>query len=235
MMQLTKNMDKKFVTIVGDVIGSAKIKNRNRYGRKLAHSVEATNKKFEDKLFAKCMVVKGDEIAGVLKNIETTYDVMREIQEHMLPFKIRFAAVFGKLDVALETRNASQIDGVAFKRADSYLEKLKTKARQTVRNTKKPFDYFYFDLGQKSLDREITTIANLTAIIKYSHWKGKKDIIDSYEKLGKQKAVAQKQHITQQAVSKALRGAHWKEIRDAEKLINELLIRYTKHERKHTP
>ncbi|MFO8132475.1 MAG: SatD family protein [Thermoplasmatota archaeon] len=223
-------MDKKYVALVGDIIGSAKIKNRGIYGKKLARSIEEANRRFEAKLFAKCMVVKGDEIAGVLKNIETTYDVAREIQEHLLPVKIRFAAVYDDLDVALETRNASQIDGAAFKRADSHLEKLKKKARQTVRNTKKPFDYFYFDLGKKSLDREITTIANLTAIIKYSHWKGKKDIIYSYEKRGKQEAVAQKLDITQQAVSKALRRAHWKEVRDAEKLINELLMRYTKNE-----
>lgn len=221
-------MLKKYVAIVGDVIRSGKIKERKKYWKKLNRAIEKVNEKYKEEIFANFMILKGDEISGVLKDLEMVYEILREIQENFLPYQMRFVAVYDELDIALETKNASLIDGMAFRKAGDYLQEIK-KRRQRRLKTKKDFyfDYFYFDLGNKAIDREINILANLVAILKYTKWKKeRKKVIELFEEIGNQTEVSKKLNVTQQDVSDALKNACWKEVREAEKLINEKLITY---------
>lgn len=51
-------------------------------------------------------------------------------------------------------------------------------------------------------------------------------VVQFYEKFGSQISVAKELGITQQAVSDALRQAHWKEVKRVENMIDEALEKY---------
>jgi predicted DNA-binding protein YlxM (UPF0122 family) len=50
-------------------------------------------------------------------------------------------------------------------------------------------------------------------------------VIRLYKELGRQKLVAERLGVTQQAISDILKRAHWREIKRAEKLIDGVLKR----------
>lgn len=204
-----------YTVIVGDVVKSSSIKDRVKYWKEMQKVVNLINNRYKELLFAPLMILKGDEITGVLRNFKSSYTVAREFQEAFYPYLMRFVCVYGQIDIAIETRNASLMDGQAFWDADKYLEMIKNKKL-----------YFYFDFGNKLIDETLTSMANLIAILKNKWSQKEREIISQYEKFNNQEIVAKKYKISQQSVSNALKRSHWHEIRSSEAIILKVLGSY---------
>jgi len=210
-------MVKKYIVLVGDVVKSGKIPDRLRYWKLLRIVTGKINKKYKGKFYAPMVILKGDEISAVLKDLSSIYIIIKDLQELFYPYQMRFVGVYDKIDVALDTKNASLMDGPAFWKADKYLERLKREKKNIM-----------FDLGNKTIDIMLTTIANLIAYMK-SNWTEKElEIIHLYEKYGNQMKVAKECGISQQAVSNALKRAHWKIVRESEEKILKVLEKYVR-------
>jgi len=210
-------MGRKYVVIVGDVVKSRKIRDRLDYWEKLKIVADEINRNYRDVFYAPIVILKGDEISAVLKDPSSTYTIIREFQESFLPYNMRFVAVYGFIDVALETKNASLMDGPAFWKANKYLEEIKKKKKYVVIN-----------MGNETIDALITAVANLVAYIKNTWTSRELEIIRLYEKCRNQKKVAEKYGISQQAVSDALKRAYWQIVRDSEDTILKILEKYEK-------
>lgn len=208
-------MTRRVTIIVGDVVGSGKIADRPGYWKKLRKSTKRINRKYKEAFLGPLMVLMGDEVSAVLKNLKHTYPIMRDFQEMLHPYRIRFVSVVGEVDLALSTKNASLMDGPAFWKANEHLENIKRKKMT-----------FLFDLGNERIDGLLTATANLIACIKEGWTERERELISQYEELGKQEMVAERYQVSQQAVSSALRRARWKEINAAEETILRVMDSY---------
>jgi len=201
--------------IVSDLVHSRDIPGRQQLSRKIPLLIESVSKKYRKEFHAPLIQVRGiDELSGVLKQSNMSYRICRLLNEAVYPNLFRFAVVRGILDIAIDSRDVTKMDGPAFHRA-----------ADMIKQAKKKNLYYYFDLGQEftQLNLLLNELPNLVHILRSSWSKHQKRVVQFYEKFGTQKAVAKQLGITQQAVSDALRQAHWKELKQSEDIIDQVL------------
>lgn len=220
-------MGKELYVLLGDVISSRKIKDRECFQEKLMGIYEDINVKYSEDIYADFKIIKGlDEIGCALNKLYHVYDIITTILDQIYPESMRFVLVRGYVDTGLEKRDITKMDGPAFHKAASMMASLKeSKAffSMSINNHKQLSD----DLVSKVMDDLVSKVVNF-AISDRENWtKRQRQIIRDYEKTGNQKEVADKYGITQQAVSKNLKNANWKEIKELEDSLRDLLKRYS--------
>jgi hypothetical protein len=209
-------MKQKFYVLLGDVIQSRQINNREDFQKKIEETCKNINTIYAEGIYADFKILKGiDEIGGVLSSMSNIYKIITKIFDDIYPNTIRFALVFDYIDIALGTRNITKMDGIAFHKASEMIRELK-------------MSKLMFDMSVKDemLDMSITGQINLIFLIKKNWSATQYNIVREYEKTNKQSEVAKKLRITQQAVSKNLKQSMWREIRTVEEKINFLLQGY---------
>ncbi|MBC2696546.1 MAG: hypothetical protein HF982_14970 [Desulfobacteraceae bacterium] len=209
-------MKQKFYVLLGDVIQSRQIDNRDDFQKKIEETCKNINTMYAEGIYADFKILKGiDEIGGVLSSMSNIYKIITRILNDIYPNTIRFALVFDYIDTALETRNVTKMDGVAFHKASEMIRELKMSKLM-----------FNMSVEDEMLDMSITGQINLIFLIKKNRSATQYNIVREYEKTKKQSEVAKKLRITQQAVSKNLKRSMWKEIRTFEEKINFILQDY---------
>ena len=201
--------------IVSDLVHSRDIPGRQELSRKIPLLIENVSKKYRKEFYAPLIQVRGiDELSGVLKQSNMSYRICRLLNEAIYPNLFRFAIVQGALDIAIDSRDVTKMDGTAFHTA-----------ADMIKQAKKKNLYYCFDLGHDftQLNLLLNELPNLVHILRSSWSKHQRLVVQFYEKFSTQKAVAKQLGITQQAVSDALRQAHWKELKQAEDIIDQVL------------
>lgn len=123
-------MGERRCVVVGDVVKSRSVDNREVLRSSLNEGVTRANEVIGEQIIAPFSVLKGvDEIGGVLTGPERAYRALREIAEALHPVEIRFAVVHGEIDVGLESSAVAEMDGHAFHEADELLEHISTDGR----------------------------------------------------------------------------------------------------------
>jgi len=210
------------MAIIGDVVGSRKIGDRERFQSKLQTACDHVNSTFARDLYAKLKITKGiDEVSAVLTNIENLYKIINMISEAIHPNFMRFVTIYGSLDIALDSKDAAKIDGVALHRAT-----------EIISNLKRTRDLVTVQIMDELIDQLLNSHMNLVFFLKRAWTKRQFDVVTLYKKLGNQEEVAQKLRIIQPTVSKILKAADYDEIFRAEQTINEVLREYQKRLRK---
>lgn len=207
--------NRNFTVVIGDLVKSRKIPLRQEISEKLRTAISDISGQFDEEFYAPLILTKGmDELSGVLKRLKMSYRICESLNDRITPYLFRFAVVKGTLDVGIHTRDARQMDGSAFHKASDLIQLSKEKNL-----------YYYFDLSLQysQFSEVVTELANLIHIVKSDWSSHQMDAVRLYEKFKKQKLVAEKLDITQQAVSEALKKAHWKELKRAEKTIEKIL------------
>lgn len=211
-------MKQKFYALLGDVIQSRQIDNRDDFQKIIEESCKNINTVYADDVYADFKILKGiDEIGGVLSSMSNVYTIITKILDEIYPHTLRFVLVFNYIDTALETRDIAKMDGAVFHKASEMIRELKT--------SKLMFD---MSVEDEMLDMAITGQINLIFLLKKNWSAMQYNIVREYDKTKNQSEVAQKLKITQQAVSKNLKRSMWKEIRTVEEEINFLLQVYSK-------
>ncbi len=209
---------KTFTIIVGDLVRSRDSFERQKLSHKIRLAINSLLKEFRDELYAPLVLTRGiDELAGVLKQPDLSYLICRLLNVKVSPHLFRFAIARGNLDIAVNSRDARKMDGQAFHMA-----------ADMIQQAKKENLYYCFNLGPQFAEFNpcLTAFANTLHILRSGRSNHQHLVVQLYEKFGNQKAVAERLGITQQAVSDALRQAHWKEIKRGEDLIGEVLKRH---------
>lgn len=203
-------MKKDYYLLLGDVINSRKIKNREEFQDKLIGLLDEINQKFTDHIYADFKILKGiDEFGGVLKKPSKTYEMIKKLHENLLPKKVRFVLSKGVIDVALEKKDVEYMDGPVFHKANELMNDLKKSK-------------FYFDLkiNGELMESAIFGQINALMLIKNDWTKKQLSVIRKYKELGSQKKVANEMGITPQAISKNLDRSDYKKIKHIEKKLN---------------
>ncbi len=203
--------------VLGDLIRSRAIEDRKKISRKIKVSLNKIQTLYGDEMIAPLKFTLGmDEISGLFKRPNATYQACRKLNDLIYPYQFRFAIVREKIDIGITTKDSGAMDGPAFHIAANLIEQGKKKDK-----------YYMFYVGpQESAGKFndwLIEVSNLASVLcrMWSHHQ--LNIIMKYEKFGKQEIVAGKLGITQQAVSDALKKANWKSIKRAYFLIDEFL------------
>ncbi|MDO9517151.1 MAG: SatD family protein [Methanosarcinaceae archaeon] len=210
-------MKEKFYVLLGDVISSRRISDRERFQNEFEEVLEKINTVYVEDIFANFKILKGiDEIGGVLSTMSNVYKIINEILEQLHPNRIRFVLIFDYIDIGLETFDISKMDGPVFH-----------KASDTLSTLKKSKLMFEMSISDKMIDTAITGQINLILLTK-KNWSLKQhQIVREYKRTNNQDDVAKKLGITQQAVSKTLNKIMWKEIYLIEKKLNYIIDDYS--------
>jgi len=209
-------MKQKLYVILGDVICSRRIKDKEAFQRKLEKVCLIVNRNFQEDIYADFKILKGiDEIGGVLLNIASFYRILNTMLEHFYPYSMRFALVFDYIDTAMESREVSRMDGPAFHTASDLIKDLKESRLM-----------FKMSIGDEIMDKIVAGEINLISLLKKGWSPRQHSILREYRMTGTQKMVAETLSITQQAVSKALYSTMWKEISSIEDDLNYVLQNY---------
>jgi len=210
-------MKRKLYVLLGDVISSRRISDRERFQNKFEEILEKINAAYVEDIFADFKILKGiDEIGGVLSTMSNIYKIINEILEQLHPNLIRFVLIFDYIDTGMESFDISKMDGPAFH-----------KASDTMNTLKKSKLLFEMSVSDKMIDTAIIGQINLILFTK-KNWSLKQhQIVREYKSTNNQDDVAKKLGITQQAVSKTLNKVMWKEIFQIEEKLNYITADYS--------
>lgn len=104
-----------FVAIVGDMEDSRGAPNRASFSKTLERELRGVNARFAEDIWAPLVTVRGlDEISGVLKRPDRSFEVCACVNERIWPRRFRWGIGRGTIDVGMRTRDAGAMDGAAF-------------------------------------------------------------------------------------------------------------------------
>ena len=207
-------MSKLYFSIIGDIVKSKEIDDREFVQNQLSTILEDINKKYADDIAAKFLITLGDEFQGVLKNGKNTYEIILEIVDKMEPVQIRFGIGYGTLSTDMQ-EYALGIDGESF-----YL------AREAI-NTAHKKTGFAINFRSKIIEQimEIAIDNNFILLSQIRNiWTIQQTKLHDLLKLElKQREISDKLGVTQATISRMKSKARIDDIIDVEKNLSKLL------------
>ena len=215
-----------FTVIIGDLIDSRKISDRDVFSGTLNSVLKSVTILFKSAFYAIPNLTGIDGLSVVLYEPAMSYKFCRAFNERIYPEQFRFAIVNGKLDVGVESRESGKMDGIAFHKASGLIESMKISRNKNININEKTNKnkYYRFEIKEEGRFNEILDeLTNLTHLFRMGLTGRQRDVFYAYSMLRNQTEVANKLGITQQAVSISLRRAHYEDITRAEEFVDILL------------
>jgi len=104
-----------YTVVVGDLVGSSKLRDRQSLAQKIESVLALLSKQFEHDFIAPLILTRGmDELSGVLLSPKNSYNICTWLNEEIYPLRFRCAVVEGLLDVGVDSGSARKMDGEAF-------------------------------------------------------------------------------------------------------------------------
>ncbi|MGC9314572.1 MAG: SatD family protein [bacterium] len=204
--------NKLYVAIIGDLIGSKKIDNRQAAQEKLLDALSDVNLKFKDSLYAGFIVTTGDEFQALAMDLKSAYELTIEIKHRIHPYPIRFGVGCGSLNVFPENRDfAIGFDGKAFWRA-----------REAIQESEKSGVSVVFRTGSE-IDDILKSIQTGIDWISKNRTNFQKEVIRLNFSGMKQKDIAHRLKSQQPNISRALKEGGFSETTDLKNAIFSLL------------
>jgi hypothetical protein len=189
-------MTRRRCVVVGDVVESRAVEDREALHGRLESGMERANEAVGDRLVAPFTTLKGvDEVGGVLADPGRAYQAVRELTDAIHPTSIRFAVVWGRVDVGTDADDVARMDGPAFHEADDLLGAVE-RADRYVGLSVAGTDEWLVDL--------LTNQADLICMWK-AGWTGRQmEVARLYRELGTMAAVSDRLDVSVQSVSQTL-------------------------------
>lgn len=209
-------MQSDLYVILGDVISSKKLENRNEFQKNIIKACEIVNQKYSKDIYANFNILKGtDEIGAVLNGIDNFYEMILDIFEIIGLNVVRFVLVKGIIDTGLDQREISRMDGPVFHEAAGMIKELKKEKL-----------LFKISTRDEIFDKLVAGNINLIYLIE-NKWSPKKiEIIKKYEKSRDQKEVAGKLGMKQQDISYHIQSTNWREIQKIKEDLQRVIKLY---------
>ena len=112
-----------YVAIIGDLVRSRQIRDRNAVQCQLQAALDQVNKKYADQIAANFLITLGDEFQGILQEPGCLMPILSDIADAIRPVQVRFGVGIGELTTEVNRNAAIGADGPAFYRARSAIPK----------------------------------------------------------------------------------------------------------------
>ncbi len=215
-------LDESYVAVIGDIIKSKQLPDRNQVQHKLTDILKEINQKYADELASNFMVTLGDEFQGLLKCGKSTMSIISEIEMQMYPVKIRFGLGVGKITTAINRDIPLGADGPAYYNARKMIDALKGSEKKL----KKSYSNIMISIDgdESGVSILFNSILSLCSTIKQKWSKRQREIISAYiEHDNNQVRTASYLNIKQSSVHKGLSTAGYFSYTDAIDAIAQML------------
>lgn len=193
-----------------DIVKSRSVKRRDELQMKIKYILRELNEK-KDSLVVPWDITLGDEIQALYQSPECLPEVIRTIQMHLSPVRIRCGVGYGSIGTMIEDRT-TKMDGPVFHAARNAMLQAK-KQRMAV-----------FVMVERNEDRDLSIIWDVGLKI-IQKWTDRQiEVVFAYEKYKSQKRVADSLNVSQAIVSKHLQKAMYQEVLRIEELVRRTLL-----------
>jgi hypothetical protein len=211
---LTAPKRKQLIVITADIRGSKGLDQRARVQRALKRLVENLNTKFGKDLVAPFMITLGDEFQGVTRNPRAVLPIYLTIRNTLQTGFYCGVGVGGVLTPM--SKRVVEMDGPAFHNSRDAVTTAKKRNRELVIRT-----------GNHDADRVLNALASLTAALRNRWTRRQKQVVEMLEANGLSNvAVAIRLGISKQAVSKTIRRANYREVKEGDLALTGLLVNF---------
>lgn len=114
--------DRILLAIIGDIVDSKSISDRNETQIKLNKALKKLNKDYEKYIVSKWTITLGDEFQVLLKPNLEIFKILDYISYKMHPLKIRFGIGLGEIFTDIDYKKSIGSDGPAYWRARGAIE-----------------------------------------------------------------------------------------------------------------
>jgi hypothetical protein len=202
------------MVLIGDVVNSKQISDRNRFQQKLNRVFTTINQQSED-ILSPYTVTLGDEFQAVYGKSKTILTDMVNILSQLYPANIRFSIGYDILSTPINEEAALGMDGPAFHLAREGLERLKKADYSIIQVYGTPFD------NVKLINASLRLATSMM-----SSWK-KNTLFIFNEILNRNpvKEIAPKIGITERGVYKLINTHKLKEYKDYYMGLNDTIMK----------
>ncbi|HHW45393.1 MAG TPA: hypothetical protein GXX17_00605 [Clostridiales bacterium] len=211
-----------YIAVIGDIINSKKIPNRNEVQNKLKAILKQINQKYGDDIESNFMITLGDEFQGLLNSGKNLIKIISEIEFAMFPIKIRFGIGIGAIETEINKEMPFGADGPAYHNARQMIEELKSRDKKYEANHS---NIMICSQGNNAqADTLLNTILSLCSAIKAKWTPRQIEIISCYIESGKnQLRAAEKLGINQSSVNRSLNYSDFYTYEKAMDVVNSVL------------
>lgn len=197
--------DRDLVAIIGDIIDSKKIENRNKTQEKLNRVLKEVNIQYKECIISKWTITLGDEFQVLMKPDFKMFKMLDYISYRMDPIEIRFGIGLGKIYTDIDYEKSIGADGPAY-----------WNARDAIENIHDKSNYSYSKISFKSKnksDKIINNLLNYTDWMKENWTDSQKEVLntllekDIYDENFKQKSLAEEFNISESAMSRRVKSS----------------------------
>ena len=205
----------RLVAVSGDLIGSRNLKNRKDLASKIEHAMAAAAQSCRTRWTAPPMLTRGlDEFSAALDSLLPLFDFSVALNEVLWPLRFRIGVGIGVVDVGLETGLASRLDGPAFH--------LAAEALVAARATRRPL-VIRDPSADPVLLAALEALAQAHGALVEGWTPAAARQVPLMRNVGHQARVAEMLGVTQQAVSRTLTRARYRDLRDIEGAANAII------------
>ncbi|MGO3733099.1 MAG: SatD family protein [Vagococcus sp.] len=111
-----------YIAIIGDIIESKKLENRNEVQRLLMSCLDEINSTYYETIKSKFTITLGDEFQGLCVASEHTLEIIDRIKFKMAPVQIRFGIGIGEIQTEINPNASIGADGPAYWKAREAIE-----------------------------------------------------------------------------------------------------------------
>ena len=214
---MTRTLQNRYVVVTGDLKSSRKLKDRAEVQEDLKSALRIVNKRFEEEIPAKFVVVGGDSFQGMLFSPKYLFDIYYAFFEN-IGHQFYLGIGVGDISTGL-SENVGEIDGEAFHKASEALER-----------AKKENMWIAFK-SEWEIDEVVTCLLNFMADVMWSWTKRQREIVTYYRKVKNEKSsvtleeVAEDIGIKKQTLSKILKRSKYKLLKEAEDTFVDFIAR----------
>lgn len=192
-----------YCAIIGDIVDSKNINDRQEIQDHFKQSLEEINHKYDTYIASNFTVTLGDEFQGLLTSPGISLDIIQDIRIKMSPIELVFGIGIGEMLTNFSKESSIGSDGPAYWYARKMVEKSKDK---------NPTINILSDMPEDQLINSLLLFIEHSSRLQTDR---QKQIITLYKALGSQYKVAEKLGIKQSAVSISLQKSFYNEIDSA--------------------
>lgn len=206
---------RRVVAVSGDLVGSRNLRNRNELAPMIERAMAVASQSRDAGWLAPPMLTRGlDEFSAALESLLPVFDFSVALNEALWPLRFRIGIGVGAVDVGLETGLASRLDGPAFH--------LAAEALADARATRRPL-VIRDPSADPVLLAALEALAQAHGALVEGWTPAAARQVPMMRTAGHQARVAGMLGVTQQAVSRTLTRARYRDLRDIEDAANAII------------
>ena len=211
-----------YIAIIGDIIGSKKLSDRNIIQKQLNETLNNVNIIYNKYISSIFMITLGDEFQGLLKYGSPICEIIDKIERDVYPIELRFGIGVGEITTTIDFNSSLGADGPAYYFARKVINDLKLNEKKKMMPKSSIGIEIENNITATAL---INSIFSQNTIIKSRWTKRQKEILNVLlNSNGTQNSVALKLGINQSNVQKAIQASGYYTYKHAQQVVDKVLM-----------